>query len=82
LPPPTEFGAKNPFLICLSLALLLLHRDHIMRHRMDYNELAMHFDKMVRKHNTFRVVALAQTLYGGYLKYQQGVIDKKASDKL
>ncbi|ELU01425.1 hypothetical protein CAPTEDRAFT_178211 [Capitella teleta] len=77
LPPPSEFGARNPFLICLSLALLLLHRDHIIHNHMDYNELAMHFDKMVRKQNVYRVVQQAQSLYGGYLKYQQGLLDRQ-----
>lgn len=42
LPPPQEFGRGNPFMLFLCLAILLEHRDHIMRNGLDYNELAMH----------------------------------------
>lgn len=68
LPPPTVFGGGNPFLMFLCLTVLLQHRDYIMRNRMDYNELAMHFDKMVRKHNVNRVLNQARQMYAIYLK--------------
>lgn len=70
LPPPTTFGGGNPFLMYLCLTVLLQHRDYIMRNRMDYNELAMHFDKMVRKHNVNRVLNQARQMYALYLKQQ------------
>lgn len=70
LPPPTVFGGGNPFLMFLCLTVLLQHRDYIMRNRMDYNELAMHFDKMVRKHNVNRVLNQARQMYAMYLKQQ------------
>ncbi len=73
LPSPAEFGYGNPFLMFLCLTLLVQHRDHIMAHRMDYNDLAMHFDKMVRRHNVIKVVHHARTLYTNYLKSQQSV---------
>ena len=76
LPPPQEFGCGNPFLMFLSLTLLLQHRDHIMRNRMDYNELAMHFDKMVRKHNVQKVLQQAKSLYAIYLR-NQAVMDNE-----
>lgn len=68
LPPPTIFGGGNPFLMFLCLTVLLQHRDYIMRNHMDYNELAMHFDKMVRKHNVNRVLNQARQMYAIYLK--------------
>lgn len=71
LPPPTVFGGGNPFLMFLCLTVLLQHRDFIMRNRMDYNELAMHFDKMVRKHNVTRVLNQARQMYAGYLKLHE-----------
>lgn len=37
---------------------------------MDYNEMAMHFDKMVRKHNVNRVLNQARRMYAEYLKSQ------------
>ncbi|CAH1783631.1 unnamed protein product [Owenia fusiformis] len=70
LPAPDEFGQGNPFLIFLCLTLLLQHRDHIIHNDMDYNDLAMHFDKMVRKHNMPRVLRQAQSLYAAYLQSQ------------
>lgn len=70
LPPPPVFGGGNPFLMFLCLTVLLQHRDYIMRNRMDYNELAMHFDKMVRKHNVNRVLNQARQMYAIYLKQQ------------
>ena len=68
LPPPSEFGSGNPFLIFLCITLLLKHRDFIMRNQMDYNDLAMHFDKMVRQHNVNKVLNQARQLFACYLK--------------
>ncbi|XP_015109656.1 TBC1 domain family member 25 [Diachasma alloeum] len=68
LPPPSEFGGGNPFLMFLCITLLLQHRDYIMRNQMDYNEMAMHFDKMVRRHNVVRVLNQARQLFAGYLR--------------
>ncbi|XP_061728182.1 uncharacterized protein LOC133533245 [Cydia pomonella] len=70
LPPPSVFGGGNPFLMFLCLTVLLQHRHYVMRNRMDYNELAMHFDKMVRKHNVNRVLNQARHMYAIYLKHQ------------
>lgn len=66
LPPPHEFGGGNPFLMFLCLTILLQHRDYIMKTGMDYNEMAMHFDKMVRKHNVVRVLNQARQMYAEY----------------
>lgn len=70
LPSPTEFGGGNPFLMFLCLTLLLQHRNYVMKNNMDYNEMAMHFDKMVRKHNVNRVLNQARRMYAEYLKSQ------------
>ncbi|KAF6215397.1 hypothetical protein GE061_010149 [Apolygus lucorum] len=68
LPPPEEFGGGNPFLMFLCLTVLTQHRDPIMRQAMDYNEMAMHFDKMVRKHDVTKVLNQARHMYESYLK--------------
>lgn len=68
LPHPDEFGGGNPFLMFLCLTLLRQHRDYIIRSGMDYNEMAMHFDKMVRKHNVTRVLDEARQMFASYLK--------------
>lgn len=80
LPPPNEFGVGNPFLIFLCLTLLLQHRNTIIKTSMDYNEIAMHFDKMVRKHDVNRVLNQARRMYIDYLKsHQSGTVNTAAS---
>ncbi|KAK7074526.1 hypothetical protein SK128_014999, partial [Halocaridina rubra] len=69
LPPPDEFGGGNPFLMFLCITILLQHRQHIMQNNMDHNELAMHFDKMVRQHNVSKVLAQARRMFETYLKF-------------
>lgn len=80
LPPPTEFGGGNPFLMFLCITVLLQHRDHIIGKSMDYNEMAMHFDKMVRKHNVTKVLNQARRMYARYMKQhtiaQQKIISR------
>lgn len=71
LPPPAEFGDGNPFLMFMCLTLLLQHRNYVIKSNMDYNEMAMHFDKMVRKHNVTRVLNQARRMYSEYLKSQK-----------
>lgn len=68
LPPPSEFGGGNAFLMFLCLTLLLQHRNTIIKAAMDYNEIAMHFDKMVRKHDVTRVLNQARRMYIEYLQ--------------
>lgn len=68
LPDPHELGEGNPFVLFLSLAILLQHRDVILARKMDYNDMAMHFDKLVRKHNVQRVLYQARSMFADYLR--------------
>jgi hypothetical protein len=70
LPPPSEFGGGNPFLMFLCLTVLQQHRHVVMNNGMDYNEMAMHFDKMIRKHNVTRVLNQARQMFAAYLQKQ------------
>ncbi len=70
LPSPMEFGDGNPFLMFLCLTLLVQERDHIVQNRMDSNDLAMHFVKLVRRHDVYKVLHQAQSLYAVYLRAQ------------
>uniref|UniRef100_A0A8D0HTW0 Rab-GAP TBC domain-containing protein n=1 Tax=Sphenodon punctatus TaxID=8508 RepID=A0A8D0HTW0_SPHPU len=79
LPPPQEFGRGNPFMLFLCLAILLEHRDHIIKNNMDYNELAMHFDRLVRRHNLPKVLHRAKALFADYL--QSEVWDSEEGDE-
>jgi len=71
LPPPSELGCGNPFLMFLCLSTLILQRDHVMSSCHDYNDIAMYYDKMVRQHRVESVVHYAQQLYATYLREQQ-----------
>jgi len=67
LPEPTEFANGNPFLMFICIACLLQHRNEIMNGRFDYQEIAMFFDKLVRKHDVSKTLALARKLFAEYL---------------
>ncbi|XP_034479610.1 uncharacterized protein LOC117785619 isoform X1 [Drosophila innubila] len=79
LPPPAEFGGGNAFLMFLCLTLLLQHRNTIIKAAMDYNEIAMHFDKMVRKHDVTRVLNQARRMYSEYLQAQTATAESAKS---
>ncbi|XP_072102677.1 TBC1 domain family member 25 isoform X1 [Mobula birostris] len=72
LPPPHQLGGGHPFVLFLCLALLLEHRDRIVGARMDYNELAMHFDRLVRRQDLRRVTQRARALFADYLQGTEG----------
>ena len=73
LPPPEDFGGGNPFLMFLCLSLLLQQRSIIMGQGMDHNDLAMHFDRLVRKHPVHPVLAMARRMFHAYRgHYQRG----------
>ncbi|XP_028266314.1 TBC1 domain family member 25 [Parambassis ranga] len=80
LPPPQEFGKGNPFMLFLCLSILLEHREHIIKNSLDYNEIAMHFDRLVRRHNLSRVLQRAKALFADYL--QSEVWDSEEGDEV
>lgn len=67
LPGPYHLGDGNPFVLFMCLAILSIHKDYCMQKKMDYNTLAMYFDKLVRKHDLAKTLARARTLYAEYL---------------
>ncbi len=67
LPPPTDFGGGNPFLMFMCLACILQHRDHIVDQQLDYQEIAMYFDRMVRRHDVRKTLSLARRMFAQYL---------------
>jgi len=71
LPPPSELGCGNPFLMFLCLSTLILQRGQVMSTCHDYNDIAMYYDKMVRQHRIENVVHYARQLYAAYLKELQ-----------
>ncbi|XP_059169134.1 TBC1 domain family member 25-like [Physella acuta] len=80
LPPPQEFGAGNPFLIFLCLTLLVQHREKIIQQGMCYEDIAMYFDRLVRRHDANRVLHHARQMYTEYLRAQQANMEKERGD--
>ena len=59
----------NSFLLFLSISILLAHRTHLLKQkRLDEQEIAMHFDRYRRRHNSERLLKYARTLYEQYLQ--------------
>ena len=81
LPPPEDFGFGNPFLMFLCLTVLIQHRDLIMKGGMEYDELAMYFDKMVRKHHVHKVLHQTRMLYSDYIRMQQKLRTEKLEEE-
>ncbi|KAL4226691.1 hypothetical protein ACF0H5_014671 [Mactra antiquata] len=74
LPAPDEFGYGNPFLMFLCLTVLVQHREVVMNSGMEYDEFAMYFDKMVRKHNVNKVLHQTRIIYTEYIRMQQKLL--------
>lgn len=72
LPPPPEFGGGNPFLMIVCVTILLQHRDSILSQQLDHNDLAMHFDKLMRKHDVHSVLREARQRYRHYCSLSLG----------
>ena len=67
LPSPTQFGDGNPFLMFMCIACILQHRNYIMEQQLDYQEIAMFFDRMVRRHDVKKTLRLARKMFAEYL---------------
>ncbi|XP_033745218.1 TBC1 domain family member 25-like isoform X3 [Pecten maximus] len=80
LPPPDVFGNGNPFLMFVCLTLLMQHREAIMHKQLEYDEIAMMFDRMVRKHNVHKVLHQARVLYTDYLQTQKKMEEQAEAD--
>ena len=77
LPPPQDFGGGNPFLMYLCFTLITMHREVLIKNGMCYEEIAMHFDRLVRRHNPHRVLHIARQMYTEYLKAQHSKVERE-----
>ncbi|XP_022098594.1 TBC1 domain family member 25-like [Acanthaster planci] len=75
LPPPQDFGGGNPFVMFLCLAMLIDQRNVVMAHKLDYNDMAMLFDSMVRKHSLGKILNHARLMYSEYLQSEASKVD-------
>lgn len=80
LPRPQDLGDGNPFLIFLCATILLQQRDCIMSSQMQQHfELAMHFDKLIKRHNLQKILLQARRIFSDYLKTQLSLQDEAES---
>nr|XP_002131277.1 TBC1 domain family member 25-like [Ciona intestinalis] len=68
LPPPEDLGCGNPFLLFICLTLLLEERDKVMSTECEYDDLVMHFDRLVRGHSPRKVLSKSMKLFAEYLR--------------
>uniref|UniRef100_H2Z362 Rab-GAP TBC domain-containing protein n=1 Tax=Ciona savignyi TaxID=51511 RepID=H2Z362_CIOSA len=68
LPPPEELGCGNPFLLFVCLTLLLDEREKLMATHCEYDDLVMHFDRLVRGHSPRKVLSKSMKLFAEYLR--------------
>ncbi|KHJ43379.1 hypothetical protein D918_06614 [Trichuris suis] len=61
-----QLGGGNPFLMFVCVALFLEHRDLIMERKMDFNDIAMYFDSLMKRHNVRKVLQQARIFYSEY----------------
>lgn len=65
-----ELGGGNPFLMTFCLSSTRQHRKLVMENALNYNVMAMHFNKMVRRHDVIRVLNQDRRMHSDYLRSQ------------
>ena len=60
----------NSFLLFLCISILLTHRTYLLKHKtLEEQDIAMHFDRYRRRHNSEKLLKHARNLYGQYIQY-------------
>jgi len=76
IPPPQELGFGHPFLLFVAMALLLEEREALLGESpgegWGYEEVAMHFDGLVRRNNPKKVLSRAISNFADYLRCHRG----------
>ena len=75
LPPPDEFGFGNPFLMFAAFTMIQQHRQHIIQNKLDFESIAMLFDRRVRRNDVHKIVYQTKVVYESYLKLDRQTYD-------
>ncbi|UYV77395.1 TBC1D25 [Cordylochernes scorpioides] len=67
IPPPEELGCGNPFLLFVCLVLLVQHRNYLLENTLEFSDIGMYFDKLVRRHDAKKALLQARALFEEYL---------------
>ncbi|CAH8520685.1 unnamed protein product [Schistosoma turkestanicum] len=68
LPPPNKFGQGNPFLLFLSLSLILEYKEIIMLEIKEPGDIIQFYQQQSGKHNSSRILYRAKKLFNKYLE--------------
>ncbi|XP_018652109.1 gtpase activating protein-related [Schistosoma mansoni] len=68
LPPPNQFGQGNPFLLFLSLSLILEYKEVIMLEIKEPGDIIQFYQQQSGKHNSSRILYRAKKLFNKYLE--------------
>ena len=58
-----------------ALTMILQHRDHIIKNKLDFDSIVMLFDRMVRKNNVHKILHHTKIVYQEYVKRDQQTFD-------
>jgi len=62
----------NSFLLFLCISILLTHRTYLLKHKtLEEQDIAIHFDRYRRRHNSEKLLKYARTLYGQYIQWSR-----------
>ena len=80
LPHPWLVNSGAPMTLLMCLSILLINRDQILK-QPDYSCLGIYLDKMVRRHDSVKVLSRARALFIEYIKaFLEGqTVDNKAN---
>ncbi|CAH8577943.1 unnamed protein product [Schistosoma bovis] len=68
LRPPNQFGQGNPFLLFLSLSLILEYKEIIMLEIKEPGDIIQFYQQKSGKHNSSRILYRAKKLFNKYLE--------------
>lgn len=74
-PHPDEFGFGNPFLMFAAFTMILQHRDHIIKNKLDFDSIVMLFDRKVRKNDVHAILRGTKAAYEQYRKQDHQAFD-------
>lgn len=74
-PPPDEFGFGNPFLMFAAYTMILQHRDHIIKNKLDFDSIVMLFDRKVRKNDVHKILYRTKEVYDEYIRLDRQTYD-------
>ena len=71
----------NPFILFVIVALLTLHRRHLLRHDVSEETLSLYFDRHRHHHNMTKILSKARQLFAQYLQMEMSPLQSIEREK-